>query len=155
MADVDYICHQVNCQGVMNTGIAKSIREKWPLVYENYMIKYNDVNENCPSVISPSFFMLGTIQIVPIELDFSVHYHKDVINLFAQDQYGDDNKCYTSYDAFWSCINQLKCLRKGSSIGFPGHIGCCRGGANWNVIRTMIEEVLGKDYEIYIYRLEK
>ena len=32
----DIICHQVNCQGVMNSGVAKAIREKWPEVYESY-----------------------------------------------------------------------------------------------------------------------
>lgn len=27
------ICHQVNCQGKMNSGVAKAIREKYPRVY--------------------------------------------------------------------------------------------------------------------------
>ena len=31
-SDCDYICHQVNCQGVMNSGIARQIREKWPII---------------------------------------------------------------------------------------------------------------------------
>ena len=35
-ADVDYICHQVNCQGKMNSGVAKAIRERWPIVYTTY-----------------------------------------------------------------------------------------------------------------------
>ena len=35
-SDCDIICHQVNCQGVMNSGVAKAIREKWPEVYDNY-----------------------------------------------------------------------------------------------------------------------
>ena len=35
-SDCDYICQQVNCQGKMNSGIAKQIREKWPVVYQNY-----------------------------------------------------------------------------------------------------------------------
>ena len=39
-SDMDYICHQVNCQGRMASGIAKSIREKWPEVYEAYMNWY-------------------------------------------------------------------------------------------------------------------
>ena len=36
-APVDYICHQVNCQGRMGSGIAKQIKERWPVVYEGYM----------------------------------------------------------------------------------------------------------------------
>lgn len=34
------ICHQVNCQGKMNSGVAKAIREKWPEVYTRYRTKY-------------------------------------------------------------------------------------------------------------------
>ena len=30
------ICHQVNCQGVMGSGIAKQVREKYPNVYNSY-----------------------------------------------------------------------------------------------------------------------
>ena len=32
----DLICHQVNCQGVMGSGIAKQVREKYPKVYKEY-----------------------------------------------------------------------------------------------------------------------
>ena len=35
-SDCDYICHQVNCQGVMGSGIARQIRERWPRVYDGY-----------------------------------------------------------------------------------------------------------------------
>ena len=35
-ANLDYYCHQVNCQGKMGSGIAKSIKEKWPIVYKEY-----------------------------------------------------------------------------------------------------------------------
>ena len=35
-SNADYICHQVNCQGVMGSGVAKAIRDKWPQVYEEY-----------------------------------------------------------------------------------------------------------------------
>ena len=37
-----YICHQVNCQGKMNSGVAKIIRDKWPEVYTQYLKKYID-----------------------------------------------------------------------------------------------------------------
>ena len=151
-SDCDYICHQVNCRGKMNSGIAKSIREKWPTVYNNYMIKYNDV---IAAADHPSN-MLGDIQIVALFDNFYTADNKQyVINMFAQDGYGHDGRRYTSYDAFWNCLNLIKnTIPKGSKIGFPGFIGCVRGGANWNVIYEMISEVLGKDYEVCIYFLE-
>lgn len=30
------ILHQVNCQGVMGSGVAKQVREKYPIVFEYY-----------------------------------------------------------------------------------------------------------------------
>ena len=35
------IVHGVNCQGKMNSGVAKAIREAFPVVYEEYMKLYN------------------------------------------------------------------------------------------------------------------
>ena len=36
-AQTDVIAHQVNCQGVMGSGVAKQIRDKWPRVYDSYV----------------------------------------------------------------------------------------------------------------------
>ena len=147
-ADTQYICHQVNCQGKMNSGIAKSIREKWPNVYDKYIEAFNYAKGL--TLINISDYLLGSIDIVEVEKD------KNVINMFAQEYYGYDGRRYTSYDAFWSCLGEIKTnIPKGSTIAFPDHIGCCRGGANWEVIRTMIEVVLGWDYKVYIYKLEE
>lgn len=154
-AKVDYICHQVNCQGKMNSGIAKSIREKWPVVYEDYLDWYNYyinvANRFHTFECGPTAdeLMLGTIRTTEINSNLSV------ISLGAQQYYGYDNRRYTSYDAFWNCLGLIKgTIPKGKSLGFPDHIGCCRGGANWKIICTMIEEALGNDYEVYIYKLE-
>ena len=79
-----------------------------------------------------------------------------IVNFFSQFNYGYDGCRYTSYDAFWECLNRLKnALQKDSRIGFPKNIGCGLGGANWNIIEKMIEEVLGKDFIVYIYELEE
>ncbi len=149
----EYICHQVNCLGVMGAGIAKQIKEKWPIVYDEYQEKYRETNyeilknyggfENSPST---SEVLLGDIQLIQVEEDTTV------INMFSQEYYGNDGRRYTSYDAFWICLNKIKQqVPKGSIIGFPMNIGCGLGGANWKVISTMISEVLGKDYSVLIY----
>ena len=143
-APVDYICHQVNCQGRMGSGIAKQIRERWPDVYEAYITLYNTKG------IDVRYELLGEIQIVNVESN------RNIINMFGQESYGYDSHRYTSYDAFWACLGEIKeKIPKGSKIGFPAKIGCGLGGANWNVSREMIVEVLGKDYEVYIYQLEE
>ena len=148
-SDCDYICQQVNCQGKMNSGIAKQIREKWPVVYKNYMEKYNILN-------GVSGALLGDIQIVGLWEDYyATDFHQSVINMFSQEHYGYDGRRYTSYDAFWNCLNLIKrTVPKGKTIGFPKKIGCDRGGANWPVILEMITEVLGVEYKVFIYYLE-
>ena len=162
--ECDYICHQVNCQGKMNSGVAKAIREKWPVVYQNYMAKYNDTASMADEwagryeggTPAASEMLLGDIQIVGLWEDYyATPIHQSVINMFAQQYYGYDGRRYTSYDAFWNCLNLIKqTVPKGQTIAFPGRIGCVRGGANWDIIKNMIEVVLGKDYEVFIYYLE-
>ena len=140
--DCDIICHQVNCQGKMNSGVAKAIREKWPVVYGNYRIKY----EECVwCKRSP----LGDIQIVLVDTN------QIVVNLFSQENFGYDGKRYTSYDAFWNCLNLLdKTVTPEQTIAFPYKIGCVRGGANWSVIRQMIATVF-QERDVYIYYLNE
>ena len=156
-SECQYICHQVNCQGKMNSGVAKAIREKWPIVYEKYKTKYDNTENdilckygNFEIIPEVSEVLLGDIQCI------YVNSSKIIINMFAQQYYGYDGRRYTSYDAFWSCLGKIREeVPEGSSIAFPDHIGSCRGGANWNVIKTMIAEVLGNEYEVYIYKLEE
>lgn len=137
----DLICHQVNCQGKMNSGVAKAIREKWPEVYNEYS-KVEHLE------------MLGHIQNVYIG---TVNGRdKGIVNMFAQYTYGYDGRRYTSYDAFWSCLGEIKkYMTPGRRIAFPARIGCVRGGANWRVILAMIEEVLGEDFEVEIWDLDR
>lgn len=144
--NLDVICHQVNCQGKMASGIAKQIRDTYPQVYDAYRAKYDAM------VTLGVNMMLGDVQLVPLYEDFMKDIkHQHVCNMFAQNNYGYDGKRYTSYDAFWICLNNLKqVLPKGSTIGFPYLIGCDRGGANWNVIEAMIREVFDEDYVVYI-----
>ena len=154
-ADVEYICHQVNCQGRMGSGIAKSIRERWPVVYDEYRAKFDEMEEKLIEVcgswesqVDVSDVLLGDVQLV------RVGDNKTVVNLFAQQYYGYDGKRYTSYDAFWTCLGKMReTVPVGAKIGFPDHIGCGLGGANWEVILTMIEEALN-GYDVYIYKLE-
>lgn len=153
----DIICHQVNCQGAMNSGVAKAIRQKWPKVYTEYKAKcdyeeatVNDLYGQYENLIDWSECLLGDIQVVLVE------ENKAVINMFAQQYYGYDQKRYTSYDAFWYCLGRIKrIINPEKTIAFPARIGCVRGGANWNVILTMIEEVLGADYNIEIWDYDK
>ena len=115
-----FIVHQVNCQGVMGSGLAKSIKEKWPIVFENY---------KKIQVMRP-----GMVQTVRVN-DTKEKYPLYVINLFGQDSYGRFGK-FTEYFAVRSALKKIKKLREGKlmdiPIYFPYKIGCNRGGGDWN-----------------------
>lgn len=137
----DLICHQVNCQGKMNSGVAKAIREKYPKVYTEYSQLMH-------------LEMLGHIQVVYLGEEDG--RDRGVINMFAQYTYGYDGRRYTSYDAFWNCLGEIKqYITPGKTLAFPARIGCVRGGANWTVIQTMIVTALANDYTIEFWDYDK
>lgn len=136
-SNCDYICHQVNCQGVMGSGIAKQIKEKWPEVYDDY-------KELCTN-LGPRT-LLGTIDIVETSTG------RNVINMFSQFNYGYNGSRFTSYDAFCRALEQIRdYTAPGSTIGFPKKIGCGLGGGDWKIISAMIESILGETHDVYIY----
>lgn len=149
-ADVDYICHQVNCQGKMNSGVAKAIRERWPIVYTTYWNAWRSAPRRLQ--------LLGTILLVDIN-EYEPRTWPDqpaIINMFSQEFYGYDGKRYTSYDAFDDCLQKIKeIVPKGSKIAFPYKIGCDRGGGKWNIIFGLISNALSEDYDITFCYLEE
>ena len=137
----DLICHQVNCQGVMGSGVARQIREKWPEVYNQYC-------KRVESSLTRGRDLLGQTQAVKI------NENQSVVNIFGQLYYNYDGRRYTSYDAFETALYTIKKTYDDKvSIAFPYKIASDRGGANWRVIRTMIEENLG-DRNVFIYYLD-
>ena len=124
----DVICHQVNCQGVMGSGIAKQVRAKYPWVYEQY-------KEFCRKVPFP----LGSVQTVPI------NETQVIINLFAQENFGYDRKCYTDYKSLEDGLYFVRDTYDNQTIAIPYLMGCYRGGGDWNVVYKIIEEVF-KNY---------
>lgn len=143
------ILHQVNCKAKMNSGIAKQIREKYPEVYEQYMKAFKQVPN--------SQSLLGHAQSVLVE-----NNSKIIFNLFAQDNYGYDGKQYTNLKALQQCFeNALKQvkdledkLKTTLSIAMPYKISATRGGAKWEDVYAIIEEVF-RNHDVELWRLDK
>ena len=74
-SNCDYICHQVNCRGVMGAGIAKQIRERFPEVYRVYNERY----EYASRVLESTDKMLGSTDIVWVP-----EHNKYVVNMYSQ-----------------------------------------------------------------------
>ena len=132
--------HQVNCQGVMNSGAAKCVRDKYPIVFEEYH-KFWD------RYYTIKHLLLGKAQIVKI------NDNQYAVNVFGQFNYGYDGKMYTSYDALDQAFKYLaKYIKEHTeikAIAFPYMFGCGRGGADWNVVFAMITSIF-KDLDITI-----
>jgi O-acetyl-ADP-ribose deacetylase (regulator of RNase III) len=139
-ATENIIGHQVNCQGVMGSGVAKAIREKFPVAYDEY-IELFKIYEDHRS------YLLGQCQIVFTD--------KVIANLFGQEKYGYDGKMYTNVEALQLALKQVayRMRETGETLALPYLIGCARGGADWNVVLPMIEEVF-HDLEVTLYRYE-
>lgn len=154
-SDSKIIIHQVNCKGKMNSGVAKQVREKYPVVFEYYKSWCDDESRN-PKQLEKSP-LLGQAQIVYIEdkkVGDIVSDGRIIVNLFSQDGYGYDGKCYTDYAAMLKGLQSIASqFSKEEKIGIPYLIGCCRGGGDWSVVSSMIEEIFdGYNVTFYKYK---
>jgi O-acetyl-ADP-ribose deacetylase (regulator of RNase III) len=129
------LMHQANCMHVMGSGIAKSIREKYPEAYHADVTSGNKGSNR-----------LGT---------YSVAQTKDgkwIYNLYGQFNYGTHTR-QTSYDAV---CNGLVKIRKNieeknlKTFGCPKLMGCALGGGSWDIVRAIINDVF-EDCEIEFY----
>ncbi len=128
-----HIVHGCNAQGVMGSGVAYGIRQEYPFAYE----EYRRIHETTSLV-------LGVAYPVIVGKDLTIW------NAITQDQFGWGTR-QVSYDAIQTCfaeINEhLKQLAEDTTNTQPLEvhipmIGAARGGGNWKIIETIIEETM-------------
>lgn len=138
----DVICHQVNCIGIMGSGVALCTRNRYPDVYEEYR---NLCISNNPKNL------LGKVQIVKTHQDY-----KYIANCFGQESIGW-NKIQTDYNALESSLNQLviwMIQNNKNSVAIPYKIGCVRGGGNWEIVKMIISKAFAStNIHIEIWKL--
>ncbi len=148
-SDCDYICHQVNCKGVMGSGIARQIRDAYPSVYQDYL---NYCSKKKPEDLFGDILFTYASEV------------KDVINMFAELDYLPRGICHTDYEKFRGCCKKIKNVIKllksemaagtNIKIGFPDHIGCGLAGGDWNIVKRIIEEEFaGDEWNVEIWKL--
>ena len=130
-SDAVFICHQVNCKGVMGSGVAKAIAEKWPDVKRQYV-------ELCKAFSEKE--LIGTTQAIQVGPD------KYVVNIFGQTDYGRTSKLYTDYDALSAAFEEMR-LYAFAPIAFPYGIGCGLGNGDWAAVEKRIVDHLG-DFDV-------
>jgi len=132
------LIHQVNCQGVMGSGIAKQIKEHYPTHFKDY-IDYCEMAE--------ASALLGDCIWTPIGNDpFMLQI---VAGAFAQYQFGHNHR-HTNYAALTksicAIIDQLPPVDEFSLI-IPKYLGCGLGGGDWSIIKQILLDV-EKMYDI-------
>lgn len=130
--DFNMIIHGCNCFNTMGAGIAKQIKQYFPLAYR----ADQDTQKGDKSKLG----------------DFSwvIEHDVIVINAYTQYHYGH-GKCHADYNAIRSVFqkifrlaSQLPCIR----IGYPC-IGAGHAGGNWDIISTIIDsELSGTDHTL-------
>lgn len=129
--DVDIVLHVCNNKGVMGSGIAKEIRQRYPAAYNTY-------------IQNP--LQLGNVTTTPDR----------IVNMVAQDGYGKRNYRHLNYGALACCLNRVnRSFPSQMKIGIPYGMGAVRAGGDWEVVKELIEYCLPSDvFEVYAYKLE-
>jgi O-acetyl-ADP-ribose deacetylase (regulator of RNase III) len=135
----DIIVHQTNCLGVMGTGLALQVKQKYPKVFNAYY-------HYCKTTQAKD--LLGTTLIC--EADDG----KYIANLFGQFNYGDGLQ--TDYDSFKTALQEIHDFAKenGLSVALPYKIGCGLGGGDWDVILDIITQIFNDNVQMEIYQYE-
>ncbi len=117
------IVHGVNMQGVMGSGVAKAIKEKYPDCYIRYVRQ------------KPHYY-LGKV----------IWYSDDdegsllIANIVTQQFYGNCNKRYVNYAAIANGFKTvIDCNHQDHPIYFP-KIGAGLGAGDWNIIEQLIND---------------
>lgn len=125
------IVHGCNAQGVMGSGVAKQLREKYPEMYAKYKSDITSVFDTSESVGAVSWYSLTPGK--PFLIASGI----------TQEFYGRDISVkYVSYDAVHSVFMKVfnHALFHNLTVHIPDLIGCGLGGGNRDVVLAIIED---------------
>jgi O-acetyl-ADP-ribose deacetylase (regulator of RNase III) len=121
-----------NAQGVMGSGVAKALRERYPAIFTAYKGQIDQWNAQG---VDP----LGKVTIFMQKTDLFI------ANAITQRHFGKDGKRYVSYKAIAECFAEVALVA--SELRMDVHyplIGAGLGGGEWPIISEIIEGVFAK-----------
>ena len=131
------IVHGCNARGVMGSGFALQIKERFPKAFKDYK-DYCGLRE-------PDY-LLGTIKLSLQPCGIVV------VNAITQYDYGRRTDIrYVSYDAIDDCMKSIAHMSTTDIISMP-KIGAGLGGGDWGTIEAIIKNRL-KEHQVHIYEL--
>ena len=149
------IIHGCNAQGVMGSGVAKSIRDKFPGCYEDYCMLLGPATNS----YKDTWRALGMDCIHFVKnVGFNDGKPMRIHNLITQEFFGNkpNHKYASYYHVQVGIINIVRGVpsrysRAGDEFAIP-KIGCGLGGLKWEVMEellTEIEEQTGAQFTVY------
>lgn len=121
------IAHGCNAQGVMGSGVAFQIKNKYPEAYLDYLIMPK---------------RLGEVSLVKVTKDLYV------ANCITQEYYGRDKSVvYVDYDAINLVMNKLCRIQQECTVNMP-KIGAGLANGDWSKIERIIQTQFEHDLAI-------
>ncbi len=116
------IVYGCNAQGVMGSGVALAIKNKYPECYRAYSSPYENL-------------FLGET------LWYKVNENLWIANGITQENYGKDNKRYVNYRAICRVFFEVfkHAYMSKMLVNFP-KIGAGLGGGDWGIIEQLIND---------------
>ena len=141
---IDFIAHSCNTHNVMGAGIARQIKDRYPMAYEaDCHAMYEDDN------------VLGDYSFAVTDATQT----KGIYNMYTQSKIGDERS--VNYEAFYVALTKVANTiewednndDKTSVLGLPWMISCGLAGGSWNVIFSMINDILiDRKFKTYIVK---
>lgn len=138
------LLHQANCFNTMNSGVAKAIREEFPMAYA----------ADCKTIKGDQF-KLGTYSYAAIG-ELSGY----IVNLYGQYNYGYSGSKFTIPDQLEAAMAAFaRHFRTGGDLGLAiclPRLGCGLGGASWeDEVAPMIQrQLITRGFEVHVYDRE-
>jgi len=137
-----HIVHGCNAQGVMGSGVALAVKQKYPEVFKDYVERHAKSTPDEPGLV------LGDAYAVTVKNNELV-----IWNAITQNLYGTGHR-QVNYDAVETCFAKINNLIGQYKDYFPTEvhiplIGAGRGGGNWEIIREIIEQTM--DYPVTLW----
>lgn len=116
------IVHGCNAQGVMGSGVAVQIKQKYPEAYIKYLDDYLE-----------GFLTLGVLSVTRVTKDLTI------VSAITQNSYGRDPKIrYADYAAIETAFGQIYETWPNTPVYAP-RIGAGLGNGDWNIISKLID----------------
>ncbi|EPQ9048094.1 macro domain-containing protein [Cronobacter turicensis] len=133
----DIRINTVNCVGVMGAGVAFAFKNKFPEMFDEYVLlcKKGEISPGKPAVWK----------------SFDAHGRDiEIINFPTKDHWRNKSKYeYIEKGLIW--LSTYLDSKHGKTITLPA-LGCGHGGLDWDVVKKMIQDALSKsDNEILVF----